>query len=344
MRYNETKEQSSEYLRLALPLMAGQNAALHPVSYAVWYEYVSGRNAPLRASVDERLKSGAALDEQTVESLYRQHIAEMDAATANEVQASFQRVLADVSTSAARAGDEADRFGSALEQFSGDLGQGSDAAALQSAAAAAQQKTRSVRDAVGALKDRLDASRREVDALRAQVTRARLDALIDGLTGLTNRKGFDTALAECLAGLGPDSQGPSLLMADIDHFKRVNDSYGHLLGDKVIRTVAQIIKANIKGKDIAARYGGEEFVVLLPDTPLRGAGSLAEKIRATVAGSRIRRLDNNETLEQVTLSIGVACFRRGESGVDLVGRADSALYAAKGGGRNRVTVAESDAA
>jgi diguanylate cyclase len=339
MRYRDNKEQSAEYLRLAVPLMSKQAAAMHPISYAVWYEYVSGLNPQLRAKIDEILGSGGLLDELATDALYRQHIAEMDEHTAKKVSASFQRVLADVSNSAAEAGQQASRFGTTLEQFSGNLSGSESASGLQLAAAHALRDTRSVQDAVGLLKSRLDDSQNEINQLREQVTRALQDALVDGLTGLSNRKGFDQALSACLSGSEPESQGPSLLMADIDHFKQVNDTYGHLLGDKVIRVVAQIIKANIKGKDIAARYGGEEFVILLPDTPVQGARVLAENIRSTIAGSRIRRVDSNETLEKVTISLGVASHRQSETGNDFVGRADAALYVSKAGGRNMVTVA-----
>jgi diguanylate cyclase len=339
MRYSENKEQSAEYLRLALAQMSRHGTAVHPVSYAVWYEYVSGTNPPLRNKIDELLKNGEAVDEAAIYALHHRYIAEIDPLTAQEVSASFQRVLADMSTSATEAGNQADRLGSTLEQFSENLSGADSSARLQSAAALALHDTRDVQDAVSILKSRLEDSQREIEQLREQVTRARQDALVDAMTGLSNRKGFDQALAACLAEAAPQSLGPSLLMGDIDHFKQVNDSYGHLLGDKVIRVVAQIIKANIKGKDFAARYGGEEFVVLLPETPAPGALALAEKIRSTVAGSRIRRLDNNETLEKVTISLGVASFRPGESGNEMLARADAALYAAKAQGRNSVTAA-----
>jgi diguanylate cyclase len=164
--------------------------------------------------------------------------------------------------------------------------------------------------------------------------------MIDGLTGLANRRSFDIVLANFLAELSPNAPGPSLLMADIDHFKHINDNYGHLFGDKVIRAIATILRENVKGKDIAARYGGEEFVVVLPDTPLSGAYRVAELLRKTVAKSSIRRGGSHESVDNVTISIGVACHRPGETDVELIARADKALYQSKQEGRNRVTVAD----
>ena len=128
-------------------------------------------------------------------------------------------------------------------------------------------------------------------------------------------------------------------MADIDHFKQVNDTYGHVFGDKVIQAVATILKHNVKGKDTAARYGGEEFVVLLPDTPIEGAHQLAENIRSLVASARVRKSMEDWAPAGFSVSLGVANYRVGESVADFIARADAALYASKSAGRNRVTVA-----
>jgi diguanylate cyclase len=337
MRYRHSVDKSAEFLRLALPLMSRQAAAVHPVSYAVWYEYVSGMNAALKECIDRSLKDGGLLDEDATYALYRSHVSEVDEDAAKKVTTGFQRVLTDISASTAEAGDRANRFGRSLEKWSGAV-----AGREEGLATGVEQMlhdTRQMEDAIRTLETRLDHSRREIDELRREVQRARQDSLTDALTTLANRKGFDVALANCLADGAGEQQGPSLLMLDIDNFKQVNDSYGHLFGDKVIRTVAQILKATVKGKDVTARYGGEEFAILLPDTPLTGAAALAEQVRQTVAKSRIRRQDTHEVLESVTISLGVASYRRGESGDDFVGRADAALYAAKRQGRNRVVAA-----
>lgn len=337
MKYVDSIEKSAEYLRQALPLMSRQAAALHPVSYAIWYEYVSACNPQLNAAVDQLTQNGAVLDEKTTNELFRRHVAELDEETANRIGAEFRKILHDISHSASVAGNEADQFGSALEKWSEDMA-GSQPGAVGGVDMLLQQ-TRVLQGSIGTLKGRLDESRREIEQLRQDVTRAREDALVDGLTGLTNRRGFDMALEACLSAPEAKDQGLSLLMTDIDWFKRVNDTYGHLFGDKVIRAVAQILKANVKGKDTAARYGGEEFVILLPDTPLGGAKHVAEKIRATVEKCRIKRADSNEIVANIHVSLGVASYRDGESASEFVARADSALYESKRQGRNRVTIA-----
>lgn len=132
--------------------------------------------------------------------------------------------------------------------------------------------------------------------------------------------------------------GTALIILDVDHFKRLNDAFGHLLGDRVLRSIAEVLRANVKGGDTAARIGGEEFALLLPQTPIDGARILAERIRLAIERGRIRRDRAAEAIGAVTVSLGLALGEPGESIDGLLARADSALYAAKRNGRNRLCV------
>ena len=338
MRYSDSIEKSAEFLRQAVPMMSRQAAGLHPVSYAIWYEYVAGNNPSLRTDIDQLVQFGTVLDEKSTAELFRKHISEIDAQAARRVSPVFQKIMSDMARSASQAGDDGDQFGHVLEKWS----EGLTAAQMDVAndVDILLQHTRSVSESVISLKRLLRESQREIEQLRQEVSKARGDALSDSLSGLANRKGFDMALAECLASAGEaEENGPSLLIIDIDFFKRVNDSYGHLFGDRVIQAVSEILKNNVKGQDTAARYGGEEFVILLPGTPLAGARHLAEKIRTTVEKLRIRRADNRDVVANITVSLGVASYQKGESASEFVTRADRALYASKHLGRNRSTVA-----
>jgi diguanylate cyclase len=130
-------------------------------------------------------------------------------------------------------------------------------------------------------------------------------------------------------------------MVDIDHFKNFNDSFGHLTGDQVLRLVALAVKNNVKGQDTAARYGGEEFAVVLPNTVLRSATTVADHVRRAVMTKQLMKRSTHEQLGRITVSIGVASLRNGETAQSLIGRADACLYAAKRSGRNRV-ISEAD--
>jgi diguanylate cyclase len=339
MKYNHSKTESAEYLRLALPLMSKQDAPLHPVSYAVWYEYVAGMNRSLNAAVDALSTRGAPLTGEEVEALFNRHVADVNSETASSITQEFQRIIGGISVSTGEVAKEADHFGQALldiEKNSTLPGATIDIKALIASTQAMQASTNS-------LKVKLVESQREIESLREEVTRARDASLQDALTGLTNRRGFDQALDACLDTLNtedahdPTAQ-PCLLMCDIDHFKKINDNYGHLFGDKVIRAVAQVLMDNVKGRDTAARYGGEEFVVLLPGTPLEGARTLAEKLRSIIEGGRIKK-GGSEEVAKVTISLGVSRYAPGESSASFIERADKALYASKQSGRNQVSLA-----
>ena len=160
-------------------------------------------------------------------------------------------------------------------------------------------------------------------------------ATLDALTNLNNRRQFETRLNQEIATTKRQSNPLCAMMIDIDFFKKVNDTYGHASGDDVLRTVASIIKEELRESDIPSRYGGEEFAVLLPYTHLEEAQSVGERLRKAVENKLIQ-LENNSL--KVTISMGIAQFNANETGEQLFERADSALYMAKNNGRNQVII------
>jgi diguanylate cyclase len=192
-----------------------------------------------------------------------------------------------------------------------------------------------------ALEARLKASKHEITQLQHNLEAVRNESLTDPLTTLANRKFFDLALDKAMAESAKSGEPLSLLMTDIDHFKKFNDTFGHLTGDQVLRLVAQAVKQNVKGQDVAARYGGEEFAVVLPRTALQQALTVADHIRRAVMGKELMKRSTGEHLGRITISIGVAVRRPDDTAQSLIGRADTGLYAAKRNGRNRV-ICEAD--
>jgi diguanylate cyclase (GGDEF)-like protein len=163
------------------------------------------------------------------------------------------------------------------------------------------------------------------------------NAMIDALTGLYNRRWLDEAVPRFVRRCGRGAPPLSVLMVDIDHFKRFNDTYGHPAGDAVIAHVARTLQANLRPTDLAARYGGEEFMVILPDADENGAAAAGERLREAV-GQAPAIAPSGEALPVVTISVGGAQFRRGQDMAALVAAADAALYESKHAGRNRVTI------
>ena len=160
-----------------------------------------------------------------------------------------------------------------------------------------------------------------------------LQARTDALTGLLNRRGFETQMAFAVALARRSSRPLSLITVDVDHFKRVNDTYGHEAGDEVLRRLARTLESRLRGSDVVARLGGEEFVALLPDTDLNGAQSIAQALVTAMAEQQ------DPVVGTITVSAGVATMRGAEdNGAAMLRRGDAALYDAKGQGRNRVCV------
>ena len=176
-----------------------------------------------------------------------------------------------------------------------------------------------------------DRKTRELEEAKKTVERL---ARTDALTGLANRRTLHEALQLEIARAGRLNASLSVIIADLDHFKSINDRYGHIHGDSVLVHAAAVFATQSRTYDLAARYGGEEFILLLPGTPTREAAAIAERIRKEVEGLQVA-----ECPARITLSLGVATWRTGEAPEPFVSRADAALYHAKDAGRNRVEVA-----
>ena len=179
---------------------------------------------------------------------------------------------------------------------------------------------------------------REVDALNRNMKtlnqRLALSALTDSLTGVANRLYFDRTLDAAIGYVRLYGDALSLIMVDLDHFKQVNDAYGHAVGDQVLQDFARLVSALLRPTDLLARWGGEEFVIAVPRTDLESALCLAERLRSEVAAHQFL------VIGTLTVSLGVAEYRAEETALALLERADRALYRAKHGGRNRVGIAE----
>ena len=166
-------------------------------------------------------------------------------------------------------------------------------------------------------------------------------ATLDALTGLNNRRQFEVRLKQAVATAKRQGHPLCAIMLDIDFFKKVNDSYGHAVGDEVLKNVAEIIKTQVRESDIPSRYGGEEFAILLPYTKLEEAGSVAQRLRSAVEAKHVDLThvkDAKISEIQVTISVGVYQYKEGDEPQQLYTKADKALYFAKEHGRNKVII------
>ena len=190
----------------------------------------------------------------------------------------------------------------------------------------------------GDLKKSLEQSKSQIDKLRSHLAEAQEVSMRDPLTSLSNRRGFDDNLARELAGARQQGSALSLVLADIDNFKKVNDLFGHTIGDEILKTFARVLRDNVCARDTVARYGGEEFAVILPDTEVERARLITERMRTQLESMRLAVNGSGQQIGKVTASFGIAELSRGDDVDTLVQRADEKLYQAKCAGRNRVAV------
>lgn len=339
MIYEEDRQTSEGLLRLAVQHMGKQPAALTPICYTVWYEFLASINPRLTQNMELWLKEGHPMDDAAIEDFYRRFCSEFSIEMQQNIREASQHVLENLMQQAEEARLRASEFGGQLEKSASVLNKISDAETVKTVIAKLQGETATVATSMQGLSKGLEKSQNEIDDLRRQLENARAEALVDPLTGVMNRRGFDARMSAALESAHIEHAPLSLALVDIDHFKKVNDSYGHLFGDQVLRGLAKILKANVKGRDTVARLGGEEFALLLPETGVEGARALSERIRMMMELSKIRRATKNEEISGITISIGVATLKEGEDPNIFFDRADKALYASKGNGRNQVTVA-----
>jgi diguanylate cyclase len=337
--------QAIERASAVLAALAELRLAPTPETFRIWYVHLSGEDAALSRALERIRDSGEPLDESRCAELYDRFFVR-----AAEQQALFAAgnrlndLASELNREVAAFGGETARFGSSLSAARQRVTEAPTSERIRSIVRGMVEETQRMQEQATQVEGSLRASMAEIQGLRRDLHAAWSEARTDGLTGLANRKHFDQALRVAAAQAMEHAATACLMLADIDHFKRFNDVHGHLLGDQVLRLVASLLKHNVKGQDLVARYGGEEFAVILPATRLADACTLADRLRELVASRRVQLKDRGQTLGRVTLSIGVAEFERGERCADWIARADSALYAAKHQGRNRVVAARSGAA
>lgn len=330
---------ASEYAQLALALMEDLGIPPHPKNFTVWYKYFSGADPELKRTLDGLLNSDTEFTEDHTADVFSKYCADPgDLAPLREVAQQIEVQLGTVMTVIDEAGEGTAAYGQSLESASGALAVEMPADRLAKLVSSLLNETRSMVDQGRELERRLKESAREIQELHGKLESSRKEALVDALTGLANRKRFDSVL-EANTRAATDGPNPlSLLFLDVDHFKKFNDTYGHQVGDQVLKLLASILQKNIREGDLAARYGGEEFAVILPGAQLSEASQLAERIRKIVGARSLIERKSGNTLGQVTVSVGVAQFIAGEPPPELIERADKALYEAKRSGRNRVVV------
>ncbi len=334
----EEDDRDVKVLKTVLPLMSRHAASYHPISYAVWYEYAKGARPELRQHIDNELKRHERLNVALTYTIYSRYLVEPAEQALMTARTNLLELVEQVKHAVHEVNQDTVGFDTHLADFQRQLSTAASIQDLGGHVSSMLAETRRVNDGFAKLTSQLEHTKSEVRQLTEELHRIREDAMTDALSGLLNRRGFDRELKRMAPKDGASEGTLALIMLDIDHFKKVNDTYGHPLGDRVIAAVGQSIRECVAQAGVAARYGGEEFAVLLPSQQIEIAERLAQSIRTRVEQGTIRRRHGEEPIGGVTVSAGVAVWHREDDASSLIERADRALYASKRAGRNRVTV------
>ncbi len=342
MDVTESPEKTHRLASETLSLLRRHDIPETPPNYEIFYTYIAGTNTELDQAIDAILRDGGEFTSEQLDVLQSRFlVSRAEAEAVSRTNLSLQSAIETVMGVIAEAGGDTSRFGETIQVLSNQLtGRESDTQ-VKSVLSKIVGESHAMTARTRQLESNLEAASSEISALRETLESARREAITDTLTGLGNRKCFNDELQRAIARAGEDGDPLSVVIGDVDHFKKFNDTWGHQLGDQVLKLVGYYFKANIKGQDTATRYGGEEFAIILPRTRLSSAVLVADHIRRAVCAKKMKKRTTGETIGYVTISMGVAEYRPGEAHADFVARADEALYAAKRNGRNRV-VSEAD--
>ena len=325
--------------KTALDLMTEYGVVPAPPNFEIFYAHVTGENPAISHAIMEMMAHKKPFTPEALKELRRK--SRTAAGAMDQVGEGMNSVISGMLGRLNDAGRDAGRYSNALSAATGELDTEQSPAELRKLVENLLAATREMENRTSSLEKELQKSSQQVTELRSKLDNVHKESLTDPLTGIANRKAFDNALAAAEEQVASGDDPASLLLCDIDHFKKFNDTWGHQTGDQVLRLVANCLSENVKGRDTAARYGGEEFGVVLRGTPLKDAMRIAEQIRLAVEGRRLVKKSTGDVLGTITISIGVAQFARHETAETTVRRADNCLYGAKQNGRNLV-IAEND--
>lgn len=325
-----------EFAQKALELMEQFNVPPTPENYAVWVSFSSDTNPELCESVRSHIQSETAFTPEISSELFDQYFQWRSIQDAIlESGGVMSRELGAVRETLKAAEADTVAYGETLAGATSQLGDAASDPGIKKLVESLVSATAKMQRRSHDLENKLQATSKEVTKLRDNLERVREEAMTDALTGIANRKRFDESLRKARREADNNGTPLSLVLCDIDFFKRFNDTWGHQTGDQIIRFVAGCLTRHAPDTHVVARYGGEEFAIVMPKTSPEDALLIAEKIRRTVESKKLLRKSTNEDLGNITISLGIATFEGSESIEELIERADTNLYRSKTEGRNR---------
>jgi diguanylate cyclase len=340
-QYPESHEQASEIFRLTIAFLAKHKLIINPINFSLAYHYVTGEDPAFNERMGELLETEGGWQDEAVRKLFRHYVCTCDESVLRDLREELMDIVAHTLGTMIDLTGKTSVANEKIKSHIDTLAASSNIESVMQAVSSIISETRSLVTETNQFETQLLSSTEEVEKLKEELSYARQEAMLDPLTGVMNRRGFDQTLKSMISEVDHQRAGNfCLVLMDIDKFKEINDNHGHLLGDKVLRAVAELLTRHTKGKDACARFGGDEFAILLPDIGSNNAYNLAEYLRTVIEKIVLKRPNTGNVVGGISVSAGVAAFRMGESDEDFLNRCDQALYRSKSLGRNRVTLAD----
>lgn len=333
---NKELQASVEWLKQTVSKIRELNISAEPKNYSLWYTYFSGSNSALNEEMDRTLKDAGKFDDQIVKELYSRYILNACEKQQAEMRNAIRVLLKKISSELAAYGMEVSQFEASLHECEEQLSiNDPDVKTLDDVVTTLIVETKKCRTKSSDAMAMVEAANAQIEVMSQELKQLSAEVMQDALTGIANRRAFDLELTRVLEKFDQDAK-LCLLMLDIDHFKLINDQHGHIVGDRVLRFVAEMIKQSVKGQDFVARFGGEEFAVIFPETDYAGGVCIANAILNKISTRKLTVDKAGTPLGRVTLSGGLSQAKAGDSAEELIERADRLLYKAKAKGRNTV--------
>ncbi|PCI22719.1 MAG: diguanylate cyclase [Piscirickettsiaceae bacterium] len=341
MQKQDSVTQASEYLRQTIPMLSRHGLKPTPLNYAVFYSYISGESQALKERIKNIIDQKQSFSATLMNDLHEKYLGGGVVFAAQEgVQQGLKKIILEFSEGIKIINDGTQEFDTSLVSHSEELSSTSDSDATKMILQQIMQDTRAMSKSAQAAQEKMEETNLEINRIKEELEAVKKTAEEDALTGLKNRGAFDSFIYQVVHESNR-STTPHLIMLDIDHFKRINDNFGHLVGDRVIRYISALMRQIIGEEHHIARYGGEEFAIVINNKSLDETLQLTEKIRIAMSNSKLQRKDSGETIGQVTVSAGISTLQNGDTIDSFIDRADKALYNAKETGRNKVITANS---
>ena len=340
MNYSHPHDKAQAFASQAIEKLASIGLSPTPEGFELWYVYFSDENPEVSHALDLLMDNNEEITDEKCKQIHSDFLSETTEAervkdAGNRIQNTIKEINDMVGTVQETTEDYSTKLNDVSDQLSPEMTQEQ----VTDIISDIQNNTQHMLSQNKALESELSRSVDVMAELQHELDAVRKEAMTDGLTDIPNRKAFDNKIQDLIQIHAQEGEAFSLILMDIDHFKKFNDTFGHLVGDQVLRLVAKTLIDGVKGKDMAARYGGEEFAILLPETNMNGAMHLADRLRKDVEVKEVVNRASGEKMGRITLSGGVAEYIANEDVADFIARADAALYAAKNKGRNQVAPA-----